>query len=446
MLILAALAITLNVVTVRHVSGVSPIDEQYYIDHLLKASRLELDQSGDRLGDDTFRELCARKAEFAHYYCVHGTIDPKKFTPNYVRTQPVYFFSTGLTARALRAISPISLPPNDSLVTWARLLGAAWLLLGFYFTLRIGELFSLDRWLIVAGLVLVSGTPALLHGTTIVNPDAASFAAGAAVILTLLLWEQRRVGIWLPVLAALLAAGTKLPNTAVIGVALVYFVGRAVLGMLGHGDSDSRPWREYAVLGGSMVVAGFLAIRGWSYLVDFLRDHVIGQPDVDFSKHPEAIKAITKAYSTKGHGVSVPYLISDQVMPRLFPPVEDLSPPSGRADGFFQTVAIIDKYVLVAPFLALIFGLRRFKDRLTTLALATFIAALTVPMLFVVYWNVVEGTGDAIYPRYGLSLLPVFVLLLAAMARRGSVGRPALYLLAGVTWMTAVLTNFTSWV
>jgi hypothetical protein len=417
MLLIAALVLVLNGITLHKVSSVSNLDEQYWVDHLVRGSHFEIEQSGDVITQEALRELCKRGFEGGAPGppCHAGHLDPRKYLPkgvNYAGHSPFYFLITGPIARVLRA-SPIDLPPNDSLLTWGRLLGSAWLLLGIYLTLRAGELLNVRRSILVIALILIAATPALLHADTIVNPDATAFAAGAGVLYAGLLWERRGKGIWFVALAALIAAAFDPTNGIGVFVVLAYFALRAIGRATSNDDKNDkyvRSWQEYAKVAAVIVVAAVLANRGWDRLYGFLQDNVLTQPP----PIPKGKNPITHAYAVDS--LSLTQLIGSQTIFSLLPPFADVALPAARSDAFYTTLA------KGAELLTLVgIGAVLLRDRLTsaisTLGFALLAALLACPTLLVIYNYVVGSTYDAPVARYGLSALPAVAIVLAAAVR-----------------------------
>jgi hypothetical protein len=443
MVVLTLLVGVLTIATVRHVTAVSKIDEREHIDFLVKAAHFRLDQVGDRPAPETLTELCTRGSEYFSFApCRPGTQDASKNLPGgviAVSSPAPYFFITGPIARALQAISPKALPPQDSLVTWARLLGGVWLLLGCYFTIVAGDLLGVRRLLVFWALVLAIGTPALLHATTTVNPDATAFAAGAGVLLAAMAWEQRRVGLWLLAVAAFAAAALKLPNTVGIVVVIAFLFGRAICRRFDTGGEELRPVLDYAKAIAVLAVGAVIGVRYWTYLYDFLRHNVVAKPDTNVTTNRDA-EQIINLYNV--HGLSADEIFGTGTVPPLLPPVVDVAPPIARQEGIYEAVATLARYLFVVPVLGLLVAGRRFQRRLSVLAVGALAALLVTPILWILYWYFVAGTNDHIVPRYGLSGFPVLVVLLAAAAGRGRIGTWVLGVAGTTMYLAALLTNF----
>lgn len=442
MLLLSVLVIVLNGATVANVSSVSRIDETYYIDDLIKASDFGINQSGDRFARETLVELCERGGDPPlHFPTCVPPLKPDRFVAggvNYLETVPTYFFVTGVPARVLRAL-PVDLGPHDSLVTWARLLGTAWLLLGCYFTLRIGDLLGVRRRNLVLGLLLAVGTPALLHASTIVNPDATAFAAGSGVLLAVLAWERHRCGLWVPILAAFAAAAMKLPNTVGVMVALLYLVIRAVRSRLGCEDDDLRSVREYGMSVAGVFVGVVVAVRGLDAVWDYVRHQALGSADTDPLLSPEVVEQANEYRVDTINGDAV---IGATTVFSIFPPIGDIAPPARRVGGLFATFAQVASYLMIGALTVIPLVSRRFVDRVSHLGAGVLAALLVTPSLFVLYWYLFLGTNDLVVPRYGLSAMPGIVVVLAAVSSRARFGTWVLGLAAAGMYLSALGTNF----
>lgn len=432
MLLLALLVFTLNGITLHKVSTVSVIDESYWIDYLVRGSHFEIEQAGDRILPESVREVCTRGSPANGKPCGEHPRAKDYFFKgvNVTGHSPFYFLVTGPIARALRA-TPIDLPPNDSLVTWGRLLSSAWLLLGLYFMLRAGEILRVRRSMLVVASVLIAATPALLHATTTVNPDATAFAAGAAVLWAGLAWERRGKGIWLVALTTLIAAAFDPTNGIGVFILLSYFALRAIAGATGDGDEHTRRWQEYAKLAAVMVVAAIVANRGWDRLYSWLQQHVLTvPPQIDVSKNP-----ISRAYSVDR--ISVGQLIGGQTIFAFLPPFGDVALPAARSDLFYVTLARGAELLTLVGIGAVLLR-DRLSSAISTLGFALLAALLATPTLLVIYNYVVGSTYDQIVPRYGLSALPAITIVLAA-AVRTRLSQTVLVAVAAGLYLSAII-------
>jgi hypothetical protein len=431
MLVLILLLFTLNGITVHRQSSVSALDENQWIDHLFRASKFEIAHAGERIEDETVREFCIRGGltlPSHHPPCDAKHIDAKRYGffggVNIAGHTPFYFLLTAPIARALRA-SPIDLPPDDSLVTWARLLGTVWLLIGWYLVLRIGDILTVPRrWLVVA-LVFLSATPALLHASTIVNPDQTALPTGAAVLLALLAWERRGRGMVWVVLAALIAAAFDPTNGLAILVGLAYLAFRVIVGATGPargedagdgeddgaGEDAPRPWRAYLTVAILMVIAGVIGNEAWNHLdAWFFTAHpVVG---VDLSKNP-----VQQIVGLGSQGLGFTQLFGPRTIFSSFPPFDDGAIIyTKRFDSVYLTMATAAQLLAIGAMVAV--ALRdSIRSKIGSASFALMVGLLVSPTLYVLHDYWVGGSFYQPVARYGLSAMPFLAIVVATAAR-----------------------------
>jgi hypothetical protein len=416
MLLLLGLVLVLNVTTAMRVDRVSRIDEQYWIDHLLHGADFSIDRPGVPILQETVREKCERGMEDEFVpACKKGHMKPAQYGYwhglNITSNEPHYFFVTGLTARLLRA-TPIDLPPGDSLVTWARLLGSAWAMAGLYCIVRIGEILAIRRRLLLVACTLIIATPALLHANTIVTPDATALLAGAAVLLAALSWERRGTPLWLFALVAIVAAAFNDKNGVGVVLVLLYVGIRALASRLrdGSDDVDLRRWQDYALAAGVLVVALFLANRGWDRLYSWITTSWFETPPLRSVEN----NPIQISYGNRDIGFW--HLFGPTTVFMMFPPFQDIAPPIERLHPLYQVVWKLAEYVAIGAMLAV--ALRdKLASKLSTLGFATLGTLLVSPTLVVIYNQVEGGSFDQPVWRYGLAALPALTIVIAAAAR-----------------------------
>jgi hypothetical protein len=438
MVVLAVFVLVLYVPIVFISDRVSPIDEQYWINHLISGSEFHHVTSGELLDQEALHELCTRGSQLLEFPpCPEGHIDdgrPWAYKgADIAGHSPFYFFASGPIARVLRA-TPIDLPPDDSLVTWGRLLGSAWLLLGFYFALRAAELLGLKRRSVVLGLVFVMATPELMHVSTIVNPDQTAFPSGAAVLWAGLAWERSGRRLWLVGLAALVGALLDQTNSIAILIVLLYLGFRLWQRKREPASEGAPSLRAHAALLAMAVVAVVLSFKGWDKLNHWLHDLDVIKPRGrlrDVSDNP--VRALVTREKP-----NVGKVIESQTITAMIPPwrpdswVPDImkSGPLSAFHGLTQLAAVA---VLGAT--AFVSFLR---ERVSALALATLIALLVSPPLIVL--NDWREAGTFLRPtaRYGLSAMPMIALFVAAVAEKSKAAAVVLTGLAGGLYVSAL--------
>lgn len=444
MLVLTAAVLVLNVPTLRVVSQVSKIDEREHIDHLVRGSHGEIGRHGETLRQETLRELCRRGSEIHAYPpCRAGELDPTDYAIGGGNVDPagsLYYLPTGLTARFLRAL-PVG---SDSLVTWGRLLGSAWLLVGFYLALRVGDRLRLDRRFLVVALVLAAAVPTQLHAATTINPDATSFAAGAGALLAVLAWERGSRGLWILGAAAVGAMLLDESNGVGILVALLYLAYRGVALLLERTGDDRRTSREYGVAVVVLAAATILTVTGWEALRDAVQDPIPRGERISFSDTSEEERAALDPtrVSSDVDELRIETIANAGELFSILPPVVDVAPPERRLDTFeavwyrvFERAVLL---LMVGVLLAVVFR-ARLGSRISALGLATLTGLIVAPVLIHLYNWFEHGYFEPAVPRFGLSALPAVVVLVAAVARQ-PVARVVLVGLTAGLYLTALTT------
>jgi hypothetical protein len=438
MLLLVVLVLALNVPIVFVSKRVSPIDEQYWINHLINGSEFHVVTSGEKVDQEALHELCTRGSQLLEFPpCPKGHIrDGSPWTykgADIAGHSPFYFFISGPIARVLRA-TPIDVPPDDSLVTWGRLLGSAWLLLGFYFALRAAELLGLDRRWVVVGLVFMLATPELLHVSTIVNPDQSAFPSGAAVLWAGLSWERSRRRLWLVGLAAFIGAALDQTNSIAVLIVLLYLGFRLLQRRSAPGREDGPSLRDHAWLVVMAVVAVVFSFKGWDKLNHWLHDWDVIKPRGRLRNvsHNPVQALVTREKPTIGK------VIEGETITAMTPPWRPDSwiPEIMRTAPFKAFIALAQLAAVAA--LAVTAFANFLRDRLSALALATLIALLVSPSLIVLNdWR--EG-GTFLRPtaRYGLSAMPMLAIFVAYVAQRTKAAGVVLTGLAAGLYVSAL--------
>ena len=415
MLILTALVVILSGLHVHSYTVISPFDENAHIDRMIRASRFEFVHPDDEASQESLHEVACRGSEIvllpgllegsydpnAWPPCMEGRYDPEGFTykgwNSASGNPPYYYFLTGVPARGLS-----DLPPIGSIVTWGRLLGSLWLLVGIYFVVRAAEYFSIRRLPLVLGVALVIASPSLLHASNVINTDASAFAAGAAVLLAGLAWERSRAPLWLLAVAA--AACASLDNTNALGVVIVlfYFLIRAVASRGDERLGPARSWRDYLVAGLVAAASAAIAILAWRIVYQLVAH------DVDLSEAPWVT-------GFRVEHLDLEMVLGEDTIFGVFPPLDGFIPPvlsTTMYELFAQAALILAGGMLIAASVR-----AKLADRLSALSLATVAALVLTPVMFVIYNYVSWGVFFHILPRTALAALPAIAIVAAAMAR-----------------------------
>jgi hypothetical protein len=424
--------------------AISVQDEQFYSDHLVKASRLELGQSGDFFEQETLEEFCWRGAQEDHP-TVPNNFDEEciaadrnaAFGTNYTWPLPVYFITTGLVARGISSFGAV-FNYEVSVITIGRLLGALWFALGVLLTLGVASELKLNTRVIFPLSIGLAGLQSFMHEQSIVNPDASSFAMGALLFLMTVRF-QRAKSSWVTFLAAaLLVALVTRHHLTIIASCAVYLIMKHLW------DQPSRQvtnmGHRHVVKGASVLVAAaFFSSVGWTLFTEYLGRFFYGKPDTDPTKAINEIREIWKASGFHWYRM----LSVDNVSAFLIPS-GDKFPPAHRYGGPFQTSA----WLMATLLLAAVVGAALFEhnDRdLRLIAIAHICAALTMPIFFVVYWNV-TGTMDVVVPRFAMSNFPLILIVSGAMYEKRRLSRSIVWIVSLGSFGVALLTNFVTFV
>lgn len=407
---LFALALTVVGLHVRAYPKLSPIDEMQHFDYLEKISRGERVRPGDRIGEAAMREESCRgiDAEFLPPPCTAEELRPEQYqelgySTAYTQT-PVYYLTTGLAARALRAVVGF-----ESLLTAARFLGGVWLGLG---------LVLLDRLLrqlrapavsrVIVPLATVS-TPVVLHASATVNPDAVLLPFGAAIVLLVLRAERDRR--YVPAAAAVAGFAVFAEPTNLLAVlAAAAFVG---VRLLGARRTSGYQLRSLARSSGT--VAAVLAAVAVAFLASMLLLRSAGGEDPGL--------AIPKNESFHREDIGVDVILGE--LASLVTPVQNAySPPMLRNVAVITTIRLVNWWLIGALVGAAL--LRSADRRVPPLAVALGVTMVAGGPLFAAV-NAQSDFYFAIPSRYGLPLLGASL----AIAGRTLEKRPA-QLVAGL--------------
>ena len=400
MVLLAVEAIVLVVLHVGSFVALSPVDELQHFDHLVRSSRPSLLLDPDEpFAQETLREVSCREAHDDAWVlaptgaaCLDQGYVPEDFWWRGLNSSyshgPVYYATTGVAARGLRAVVP-----GFGLLTWARLLGAAWAIAGCYLVLRTARLLLIRPWAVAILLAGVVASPGPLEAFTMVNPDAAMLAAGGAVLLAAVAVDQGRWPLWSLGAAAALAMLTDSSAAVVIIAVAVYFALRAFL----------RRSPRVAVAAGVAVACAALTVLAWTF----------AQRPGDFEGSPQQRAFEVDALETED-------VVGRATVLAMMPPLSSGQEPVPlRAEPvpvFNAGFALLLAGGLVAVVLR-----ARLRDRQSVLAVSTTVALLvTGPLL--VAWNYAASSWYYSIPaRYGISAIPAMVVAVAPSLSR--VGR-----------------------
>ena len=184
--------ILFSVIHVLSYPRLSPVDELAHLDYLYRSPTMLV--PGDKVEQAAMRTQACRGVDvegFDPNPCPPGQVyDPDIYQEKGYNTAasntPIYYTASRGLAEVIRFATPV-----DNLFIAGRLTGAVWLALGLVLTWLAGRRMGIGRLPLGAVLGLLVASPAVTYPSATITPDSLGLAAGAAVLLAALRWEQR---------------------------------------------------------------------------------------------------------------------------------------------------------------------------------------------------------------------------------------------------------------
>lgn len=424
--------LTIVAAEVSRYTKLSPIDELQHIDYLLRSPTLIV--LGDRITEPAMREEVCRgiDAAIALPACDAPTLTPDQFQEAGFNTAyihpPTYYFLTSVLSAPGQFLG---LEP----VTAGRLAGGFWLCLGLLLTWLVGRRLRINEVALCGSLLLIGVMPSVIYSSSVVNPDAASLAVGAAALL-LTLETERRSGWWRWVLlagAGVVAVAFKTQNIIVIVCLGLYLLLRAWQSYTDGRAAVERAQRstlQPATLLGMATVLGtiaLLAMTAWLKATSLLASGTAA--DIPMSAAFSAPPAFP-----------FPQMIAS--LGSFFPPSSAYVSTFLRGPGI-QAGMIITGLVLVSCCAGVGWFRSNERPEITALARAvTVTAVLGAPLMVLANYTLLGYVFD-LPPRYGLALLPL-IAICTASAVRSIAGRALLGTLALAVSAATLITILTT--
>jgi hypothetical protein len=415
----AALLVILIVTTVvlgasaMRFPRLSKFDESTHIDMVIRASRLEVIRKGDRFLDETrYRALCRGSSNRPDDppACPDLPLPPADGRNYNAFHPPVYYLVTGLSARAIVALTPV-----DDIVNAARLMGIVWVGAGLVMLYATLMLFGLRRRVAVAACVIVPLIPAVTHMSSIVNNDATSVFAGSLVLLSVVLVDRGRLPVWSLFPVAFVVASLKVMHAAAVIFAVMFLLVRWL-------QQRSTPGAgKRLALGTFFMVAGVGVVQiGWRVIQS------IRVADPDYVPHLRGTESELKVE-----------LILRRVNALIPPTRETFIPP----EIFNQPMRLwypLTSMLLASVIFAVAFMAKpKSRDRAIGAASVLGLAAAGLVVASYYYFQS-QRYPDMIHPRYGLSVVPAMMLCAAIATGRERMGQRMLIGYAAFGLVTVV--------
>jgi len=397
------LPLTLVSLHVKIYRTFSPIDERQHVDYLYRISRGELLGMGEQIGQDALRDEACRGVDWPMFKPPCHPNEP--YNPDIYPDlgynsahihPPTYYF---LTAIAIKTFDVVGIAEN--FVSAGRAAGGLWLALALVFFWHVGASLGIGVSARVIVMVLLVTTPAILHASSTVNPDASALFAGTLLLLATITFERvrGRTVLMLPVVAAV-AVGLKATNLLAVGACAVYLFIRWRL-QASTQQKGERRGPELLIGAGALIVGGVTVALAWMFI------------------HGQLIRAPIDPQIDR---FQVDSLSGTDVAGQFFALVTPISNP--WLPSFFNNVAVtsivrlLNLVLVVATFGAIVST--RSLGRSETIALSGAAILLVGGMgLTLSNYYLNSGIFVEIPARYGISLLPFLFVALAAMLRWG---------------------------
>lgn len=447
---LFAIAIAMTAVHMVRYDTLSPIDELRHVDYAMRITDGELVKLGDRLGQESIEAEACHGADVPEPDppCGRDHYNPRAFRDDGYQTAsahpPTYYLTVGLVARAAVAVGIA-----HDFVDPARLMGGVLLGLGLVFTYLAGIRLGVRKGPLLAALTLIPTASAVIHATSTVNPDSASILAGAVVLWAAVAWEQGRIPLLALAGAGALATAIKYTNLlAVLAVAAWLLVrspqGERVLdriqsrwrGRFGDdaGEPSATPSKRTATATATTADAGAQTatavrdtfVRAAVYLVGGAVVVAAVWSFIDRARATIDPLVVPQNQILRAHGLpslglifgSNSGLLAHPTMFTWFPPVD------GYDSGHFYNVAVFNAQVIAFVLLAgaMLMACVRVNRREPIFqlgAVTTLFAIFGAPAFLLMNYfvsNVISPPNG----RYGMSLLPIFAIVLASWIRQRS--------------------------
>lgn len=399
-LLVAVLAGAVVGAHVRSYRTLSPIDEFQHVDYLHKISQGQLVRRGDLAGQAAARDFACRGLDYPGQVLPPcgvsvryrpDSLPERGYNTAYIHP-PTYYFLTASVARGLMALQI-----TGDRVQGGRWAGVAWLTAGVLVFWRMGLQLGLHKRALAVAGILISTTPAVLHASATITPDAASLLAGAIVLLATLVAEKRKRYVFLLLGAGGLAVALKLSNITAVAACSVYLLLRWRFSFSSLREAWRRDRRRPAAAG--LLIAGSaVAMVIWVFVQATASPSGPTNPQIE-----------------RFHASS---LTLDQLAGQL---TALITPVEGAYTSFFLNngvtialVGVLDLLIILACF-GPFFRVSQWT-RVQTIAAATGITMLVGGVAFVLgnyFLNANIFVG--IPPRYALSLLPLAGLAIAEL-------------------------------
>jgi hypothetical protein len=384
--------------------ALSPADEYAHLDYVVRLTKGELPVTGDRLDPRTLRiEACVRidapkssKIPPCDVKELNASAFPGYGFNHEAQQPPLYYAVTA----AYRAVAE-RLTGDGNFLQVARLGGIGWLIAGLLLSWVAGRLLGAPAWALLAVLLVLAASPAIIYYSSIVSNDATALFAGALVLTTAVVVgpRPRTSGVVaLAVCGGVVAALKPTNGVAVLAVAL--YLGVV---LYRQGDRGAVLVRSWLRSGGALVIGAVVVTLVWVAI----SGHLATMDGRDLPVYQ--VRQLS--------GLHLDLLLSQAT--NLLWSATDTVPQGTLTHPMQLFVTDLVRVLFLVPLVLGIFVAKRRWFHLLGVsgALALLGAGFGYGLVVLLTLGMDPGTGS----RYGISVLPALAVVLAFLAVRARV-------------------------
>jgi hypothetical protein len=400
------------------------LDEVAEFDYVQRIAQGGFPREGQQLLHSTLRELVCRGNELnvPGPKCDAAHLPADKFpggTGQYEAQQaPVYYAA----AVPLRWVTENVFRVNNTLDA-TRATNIFWLVAGLLLAWAAGRLMDIDPVPLGAGLILLAAAPVVVYGAAGVNSDVtASTAGGLVAFVAAFAYRRERPRMWIVLSSAGFAAVIlKTTNLfAVVAVSALFAV--AAITKRAGAERWMVSIRRWLRDGGALLAGGIAAAVIWSLIFRWLSlIQLYNEPEFG---------------ALRLHRVTPGQILREATF--LFQPLTGyVSKATLGQDVQVPVFAVLNFLIIGAALAGLFVTPRRWSHVLGLLALPTlFIGGVVFGVGLKITYRIDPGLSG----RYGLSMIPLLVIVLAAELKgRWAQGAMAAFGVALFTTTLAVM-------
>jgi hypothetical protein len=276
----------------RH-EPMSPYDEQAHFDYAWLTSKFKLPGDNQFISDEVMRQLACRGVDgfggSPFPPCESPTLEPSGFPDagynEAASSSPFYYVITGLLARTVFVLTPIS----DPLLA-VRVANLFWLLGTIFIVITLVKRWGGKSYVALAVALLVSSSAVVLTATSFVSSDAFVLFSSAITIFFSDNWlrKRNRTSFGLLLLSYFLAITTDRASILAIPISLIFIAGVLwnEFGSQDHGSRRSIEWKKYAVQISAILLFSLFSYKYGERTISYMREQLTGSTGVRTTETP----------------------------------------------------------------------------------------------------------------------------------------------------------------